>query len=71
MLNKKAQVGETATWLVATLIILVLLSLSLYASSALGKTKKVSSTDSLFSLEYSKSRDYAMQESLFTYFTLN
>jgi biopolymer transport protein ExbD len=43
MLNKRAQVGETMTWVVATVIILVMLVIFIYASSILAaKTAKVS-----------------------------
>ncbi|MFC1710554.1 hypothetical protein ACFLZJ_00110 [Nanoarchaeota archaeon] len=45
MLNKKAQVGETMTWIIATIAIIVILLLSLYASSVLGKLKVVNSKD--------------------------
>lgn len=43
--NKRAQVGETVTWIVATLIIVVVLGISIYASSFLSKTKVFSSGD--------------------------
>ena len=39
MSNKKAQVGETMTWIVATVIIIVILILTLYTASVLGKMK--------------------------------
>jgi len=39
--NKRAQVGETLTWIVATIIIIVVLLVFIYASIALGKTKSV------------------------------
>jgi len=41
--NKKGQIGETMTWIVATLIIVVILSISIFATSilALGSTKKL------------------------------
>ena len=41
MLNKKGQVGETMTWIVATLIIVFLLVSSVYVASLLGETKFV------------------------------
>lgn len=37
MSGKKSQVGETATWLVATAIILIILAIAIFASSSLGK----------------------------------
>jgi cell division protein FtsB len=46
--NKKAQVGETLTWAIATLIIIVVLIVFIYASVGMAKTKGVfsKSTDS-------------------------
>lgn len=41
--HKKSQIGETITWVVATLIIIVVLLISVYASSLLSKTKDFSS----------------------------
>ena len=43
ILNKKAQIGETATWIVATVIIFVILFFSIYFSSLLAKATKVPS----------------------------
>ena len=43
--NKKAQVGDTITWVVATLVIVFVLLISIYASSLLSKTKDFSSGD--------------------------
>ena len=40
-LNKKAQVGETMTWIVATVVIIVILTITIYTSSALSKLKQV------------------------------
>ena len=41
MLNKKAQIGETLTWIIATLIIIGVLVLFIYSSSLLAKTKSL------------------------------
>ncbi len=41
--HKKAAIGETMTWIIATLIILVVLSIFIYGSHLLGKFKYVSS----------------------------
>jgi hypothetical protein len=46
--NKKAQVGETLTWAIATIIILVVLILFIYASIGLAKTKKIGSESIIF-----------------------
>lgn len=41
--NKKAQVGETLTWIVATLIIIGTLLIFIYVSIALAKSKSLGS----------------------------
>lgn len=41
--NKKAQVGESLMWLVATIAIIVILIIGIYAAIALGKAKEVTS----------------------------
>jgi len=41
--NKKGQVGETLTWIVATLIIISVLFIFIYASIAMAKVKSVGS----------------------------
>ena len=43
--QKKGQIGETMTWVVATLIIVVILSISIYTSSIVSKTKILNSVD--------------------------
>jgi hypothetical protein len=40
MLNKKAQVGESLTWMIATVIIIVILIIFVYASSILAVKNK-------------------------------
>lgn len=45
MLNKKAQLGETMTWVVATLIIVTLLLIFIYVSSVLYPIKKLKVPD--------------------------
>jgi len=40
MLNsKKAQVGETVTWIVATIVLIAILLIFIFASSILAKSK--------------------------------
>lgn len=39
--NKKAQVGETMTWVVATIVIIVILILTIYVALILAKTKAI------------------------------
>ncbi|MFH1503547.1 MAG: hypothetical protein ABIE36_02730 [Candidatus Diapherotrites archaeon] len=46
-LNKKAQVGETITWVVATIIIIFILLTSVYVSILLGKIKSIKSSPKL------------------------
>ena len=43
--NKKAQIGETMTWIVATLIIIVIMGIFIYASTLLAKTKSLGLPD--------------------------
>ena len=43
--QKKGQIGETMTWVVATLIIVVVLFISIYTSSLISKTKILNSAD--------------------------
>jgi len=51
MLNKKAQIGETMTWVIATIIIVIVLIFFIYASSFLAqKNKKVEVSKFLASL---------------------
>lgn len=49
--NKKAQVGETLTWMVATIIILVVLVIFVYASIGLAESKNIASGASTGSSE--------------------
>ncbi len=43
--NKKAQVGETLTWIVATLVIIGTLLIFVYGSILLAKSKSIGSGD--------------------------
>ena len=43
--NKKAQIGETMTWIVATLVIVVILSISILFTIPLGSEKKINIED--------------------------
>ncbi|MDP2672234.1 MAG: hypothetical protein Q8O84_00280 [Nanoarchaeota archaeon] len=64
MLNKKGQASEAMTWIAATLIIIVLLGISLYASSILSKLKIID-----YETE-ERTQDIVMEESLFSYFSI-
>jgi hypothetical protein len=68
MLNNKnrGQIGETMTWVVATIVIIAILIISVYAASLLANTKKT--------LSYQKEKresDFLMEKSLFAYFSVN
>ncbi len=52
--NRGAQVSETLSWIVATLIILIILAASIFISSFLGKSKSFFSSD----LKMEKSSDW-------------
>ena len=41
--NQKAQIGETVTWIVATLIIIFILVTFIFAASLMGKAKSIAS----------------------------
>ena len=41
MRNKKAQVGESVTWIIATIVIIATLLIFIYISVALSKTKSL------------------------------
>jgi len=72
--NKKAQLGETLTWIVATLIIIVLLSISIFVTNILANAKSLSSvstsSDSAFSFGYERTSDVVMENSLFAEFQI-
>jgi biopolymer transport protein ExbD len=44
MINKRGQVGESITWVVATIILIIMLIIFIYASIALSKTKYLKPT---------------------------
>ena len=62
--NKKGQTSEAMTWIVATLIIIVLLGISIYAASLLSKLKIID-----YETE-ERTQDIIMEESLFSYFSI-
>ena len=59
---KRSQTSEAMTWVVATLIIIVLLGISIYAASFLSKSKVMK-----YKTE-KRSQDILMEKSLFSYF---
>ncbi|GBE19806.1 hypothetical protein BMS3Abin17_00535 [archaeon BMS3Abin17] len=56
MPNKKAQIGETMTWVVATIIVIVTLIIFIYASTLLGKTSEI--TRENYNVEVDKQADW-------------
>lgn len=67
-MNKKAQSGETITWIIATIIIIVILLISIYGASALAKSKKIITTaknpSNLFGSDYSPDSDLLAVKSM-------
>ena len=61
---KRSQTSEAMTWIVATLIIIVLLGISIYAASFLSKLKIINYE------KEKRSQDLVMEESLFAYFLI-
>ncbi|MCX6749426.1 MAG: hypothetical protein NTW17_01625 [Candidatus Pacearchaeota archaeon] len=61
--NKRAQMGETITWVVATVIIIAVLIFSIYLASLLANTRKT-----LVFASEERSEDIVMEKSLFAYF---
>jgi hypothetical protein len=69
--NKKAQTGETISWIVATIIIFVILMFFVLGSSLLGGTKKILTyKDSVFDSADEYIFDSHYQKSLYTYFKI-
>jgi len=57
--NKKGQIGESITWVVATIILIVILIVFIYSSIALAKIKSIKpdvSVDSEDSLDWVNSK---------------
>jgi len=69
MFNKRAQVADTVTWVIATIIIVVMLFLFVLGSSLLSETKRITSyKSSLFSDKGSNSySNVYLSKSLYSY----
>ena len=68
MQNNRAQMGETITWVIATIIIVVLLMFFIFGASMLGTTKSVGGfKESLFSSPEYSSEDLFIQKSIYSY----
>ncbi len=63
--NKQAIVGGTLTWIIATIVIIVILVFSIFITSALGKAKSLVEGDRKFSLN--KETDLVATKSLTSY----
>jgi hypothetical protein len=67
-LNRKAQAGETISWIVATIVIFVILMFFVLGSSLLGGTKKVLAyKDGFFDGADEYNFDSHFQKSVYTY----
>ena len=51
MLNKRADIGETITWIIATIVVVIILLLSFYASGLVAKYKKLSAPEGKIYIE--------------------
>ncbi len=74
MLNKNnhGQIGETLTWLIATVIIVAVMIFFIFGASTLGQTKKIGNfKNSLFSDVTFEGDDIFLKKSLFTYYSIN
>lgn len=60
---KKAQIGETMTWIIATIVIIAILIISIYISSLLGEAKS-----NISYKDFERKNDLLMEKSLFAYF---
>jgi len=71
MRNRKAQVGDTITWVIATIIIVVMILFFVFGSSLLAETKEVHKFKSRMVSEDSRvNYDLILSKSLYTYFKI-
>ena len=72
MLNKKAQVGDAITWIVATIVIVVILLFFVFGSSLLAETKDIGTfRQSLTSTETFEGDDLFLKKSIYSYYSIN
>ena len=69
--NPRGQVGDSLSWLVATILIVVLLLFFVFGSSLLAETKNIKKTESLESKFLLKNEDIFLKKSLFTFYSVN
>ena len=66
--NNRGQIGDTLTWLIATVIIVAVMLFFIFGASTLGQTKKIGDYKrSLFSDISFEGDDLFLKKSLFTY----
>ncbi len=65
MFNKRGQIGETMTWVVATIIIIVILTLSVFIAGGSDRAKKVAGLDK--TVKNIPGMDKSISKSLFSY----
>jgi heme/copper-type cytochrome/quinol oxidase subunit 2 len=68
--NKRAQISETMTWVIAILIIIFILTSSVFLSSQIARVKKTVSVGDL-SLKKVSSNDLFLQQSIFVFYQKN
>jgi hypothetical protein len=73
MFNKKAQVGETITWLVATLVIVLVLVFFIFGASMLADTKSLKKVfkEGFTSKAVFIGDDLFLRKSVISYFSLD
>jgi len=69
--GKKGQVGDTVTWVVATIVIIVLLMFFIFGTSLLADARKaINLKDPTTSENSLQKKDLFLEKSLFTYFQI-
>ena len=67
-ISRKGQVGETLTWIIATIVIVVVLLFFIFGASMLGSTKSIGTVkSSLFSSSQEYGEDIFLKKSVYTY----
>ncbi|MDA3836939.1 MAG: hypothetical protein PF542_04920 [Nanoarchaeota archaeon] len=70
MKNNKAQIGDTVTWLIATIVIVVFLMFFIFAAAMLGNTKVVGGfKSSLFSSEKLVGDEIIVKKTIYSFLT--
>lgn len=70
-LNKKGQASDAVTWIVATIVVVVIMVFFVFGASILADTKDISGfKSSLFSTSENVGDDIFLKKNLFTYFVV-